>query len=57
MIKLFHFFAKYPIHGVKFLDYLDWCKAAKLIRNKNHLTKDGFYQILKIKEGMNAGRL
>ena len=25
------FFNKYPIYGVKYLDYLDWCKIANLI--------------------------
>jgi hypothetical protein len=43
-------------HGVKFLDYLDWCKAAEFIKNKAHLTEEGLDQIRKIKAGMNKGR-
>lgn len=28
------FFYKYPIHGIKRLDYLGFCKVANLIKNK-----------------------
>jgi hypothetical protein len=55
--KIIPFFAKYSILGVKLLDYIDWCKAAELIKNKDHQTEDGLDQIRKIKEGMNAGRV
>jgi hypothetical protein len=51
------FFEKYPIKGVKQLDYLDWCKVAKLMNNNNHLTDEGLALIRSIKEGMNKGRL
>ena len=36
MIPLFN---EYKIEGIKSLDYLDFCKVAKLINNKAHLTK------------------
>ena len=54
--KIIPFFKKYPILGVKALDFADFCKAAELIKNKAHLTKDGLEQIRKIKAGMNRGR-
>ena len=55
--KIIPFFAEYPVQGVKFKDYLDWCKAAELIENKDHLTQKGLDQIRKIKDGMNTGRV
>lgn len=55
--KIIPFFQKYPILGVKSLDFEDWCRVAKLINNKVHLTKEGFKTIRKIKAGMNKGRI
>ena len=55
--KIIPFFQKYPILGVKSLDFEDWCKVAKLINIKAHLTKEGFQIIRKIKAGMNKGRI
>ena len=54
--KIIPFFKKYPILGVKALDFADFCKAAELMKNKAHLTKDGLEEIRKIKAGMNTGR-
>ena len=50
------FFAKYPLHSVKSMDYLDLCKASKIIDNKAHLTEEGLKQIDLIRSGMNRGR-
>jgi hypothetical protein len=50
------FFDKYPLQGVKSLDYADWCRVAELIKDKKHLTQEGLDQIRKIKAGMNTGR-
>ena len=50
------FFSKYCIQGGKLADYLDFCKAVKLMGKKAHLTQEGLDQILKIKTGMNRGR-
>ena len=50
------FFENYPILGVKLLDYLDWCKIAKLISEGSHLTLEGLNLIREIKSGMNTGR-
>lgn len=48
---------KYPLQTVKQLDYKDFCKAAEIIRKKEHLTLDGMVKIKTIKEGMNTKRL
>jgi hypothetical protein len=50
------FFEKNPLLGVKLMDYLDWCKVAKLINKGLHLTEEGFNLIREIKSGMNTGR-
>jgi hypothetical protein len=50
------FFDKYPILGVKQLDYLDWCKVVKLMNEGQHLTIEGLSLIRSIKEKMNRGR-
>lgn len=39
--KIIPFFDKYPLTGNKKLDYLDFCKAAELMKNKTHLTPEG----------------
>ena len=49
-------FDKNPLLGVKLLDYLDWCKIAKLMRDGTHLTPEGLELIKHIKSGMNTGR-
>ncbi len=54
--KIIPFFAKYPIIGVKAKDFEDWCLIAQLMRDKKHLTRLGFKEILKIKAEMNKGR-
>ena len=54
--KVIPFFNKYTLHGVKRLDYQDWCKVAEMMQNKEHLTAEGLNKIRKIKAGMNKGR-
>lgn len=54
--KIIPFFEKYPLIGCKKQDYLDFCKAAELMKNKVHLTSEGLDEIIIIKEGMNKGR-
>jgi hypothetical protein len=39
--KNYTLFNKYQIKGVKFQDYLDFCKAAELMKNKAHTTREG----------------
>nr|YP_007507045.1 hypothetical protein I510_mgp46 [Ceratocystis cacaofunesta]YP_009704184.1 hypothetical protein [Ceratocystis fimbriata]YP_009710336.1 hypothetical protein [Ceratocystis albifundus]AFO38101.1 hypothetical protein [Ceratocystis cacaofunesta]QEN73747.1 hypothetical protein [Ceratocystis fimbriata]QFX74838.1 hypothetical protein [Ceratocystis albifundus]WPM94707.1 hypothetical protein [Ceratocystis fimbriata]WPM94759.1 hypothetical protein [Ceratocystis fimbriata] len=55
--KLIPFFGKYPIQGIKQLNYLDFVKVSQLIYSKLHLTSKGVKLISKIKSGMNSGRL
>lgn len=52
------FFEKNPLLGIKKLDFLDWCKIAKIINDGSHLTLEGLNIIKnkKIKSGMNTGR-
>ena len=46
-----------PISGIKSLDFNDFCKVANLIENKSHLTQKGIHEIIRIKKGMNSGRI
>jgi LAGLIDADG endonuclease len=55
MYKIIPFFEKYLILGNKSLDFEDFKKVANIIKNKEHLTSDGFNNILNIKSGMNRG--
>ena len=42
-------FNKYPLLGVKYLDFLDWCKIANLMSEGKQLTNEG----LKLITGIN----
>jgi hypothetical protein len=55
--KIIPFFKKYPINGVKSLDFSDFCKVVEIIRVKEHLTQKGLAEIEKIKSGMNTKRV
>ena len=54
--KIIPFFQKYPIIGVKVLDFADFMKVAELMSDNKHLTLEGVDQIRKIKANMNKGR-
>lgn len=54
--KIIPLFTKYPLEGVKRLDYVDFCKVAELMGKKAHLTPEGLEQIRKIQAGMNTLR-
>ena len=56
VVKIIPFFSKHPIVGVKALDFADFCKVAKMMRDNKHLSKEGLEKIQKIKAGMNRGR-
>ena len=47
------FFIEYPIKGKKNLDFTEFNKVVVMIKNKEHLTKEGFDEILNIKSNMN----
>lgn len=55
--KIIPFFNEYSIVGVKNLDFEAWCKIAKLMESKSHLTTEGLAEIVKIKNGMNKLRV
>ena len=55
--KIIPFFIKYPIIGVKSLDFEDWCKIAFIMNTKEaFLTPEGYKKIILIKSGMNKER-
>jgi len=54
--KIIPFFNKYPILGVKSLDFSDFKKVAELMKNKKHLTQAGLKEIIKIIDNMNLDR-
>lgn len=47
---------KHSLRGHKLLNYQDFKKVVKLIKSKEHLTKNGLIRIKEIKVGMNRGR-
>jgi len=55
--KILTFFNKYPIQGVKALDFNDWKLVAEIVKSKDHLTKQGVEKIIKIKSNMNKSRV
>lgn len=54
--KIIPFFNKYPILGIKALDFEDFKKVAEMVRNKEHLNNEGLTKIIQITEGMNLDR-
>jgi len=54
--KIIPLLEKYPLVGSKQQDYLDFRKAAELMKSKAHLTEEGLDEIKQIKGGMNRGR-
>jgi len=51
------FFNNHKVVGVKLQDYLDWWKAASIVKVKGHLTLPGLEELKKIKAGMNRERV
>ena len=54
--KIIPFFDKYPIQGIKSLDYADFKTVVDMIKTKEYLTFEGLDKILKIKSNMNQNR-
>jgi hypothetical protein len=54
--KIIPFFEKYPIQGLKSLDFADFKKVAIMIGAKKHLTIEGLNRVLEIKLNMNKHR-
>jgi hypothetical protein len=55
--KIIPIFEEYKLHGIKLKNYEDFKKAAFLMENKAHLTREGLDEIKKIKGGMNKNRI
>jgi hypothetical protein len=55
--KIIPFFSQYLIRTTKYNDFLYWVKVAEIMYQKKHLTKEGSSEIIKIKKGMNTGRV
>ena len=54
--KVIHYFDKYPLMGVKSLDYQDFKTIYLMILNKDHLTDLGRERIKEIIINMNSKR-
>lgn len=54
--KIIPLFDKYPIKGIKSLDYCNFKEIANLMNNKEHLTEQGLSNIHSIKLNMNFFR-
>ena len=50
------FFTKYPILGIKSLDFEYFKKVAELVKNREHLRIEGLNKIMEIINGMNLDR-
>lgn len=56
-LKIIPLFETYcSLVGNKNLEFLDFCKAVKIMQDKGHLTLEGLEKIRKIKSGMNTKR-
>jgi LAGLIDADG endonuclease len=55
--NLINYFNKYPLLGVKLLDFKDWNLVYRMIKNKEHLTESGRLKIKLMKSNMNSNRL
>ena len=53
VIPLFH---THPLEGAKKDDFKDFVKVSKLMKSKDHLSKEGLEKISSIKSGMNSNR-
>jgi len=54
---LINYLKKYPLLGIKQLDFNDWKLVYYMIKNKEHLTEAGRIKIKSIKSNMNTKRL
>lgn len=55
--KIIPFFQRYPLQGIKYMDYKDFHEVAKIMNNKFHLTDEGIKRIKSLKSGINTGRI
>jgi hypothetical protein len=50
------FFKRYPLQGKKKKDFVDFCKAAEVVKQKRHLTEQGIKELEEIRRFMNDRR-
>lgn len=55
--KIIPFFKKYPLQGIKSMDYNDFCKISNIMEDKSQLTPEGLKRIKSLKSGLNKGRI
>jgi hypothetical protein len=48
------YFTKYPLKTKKSLDYKNWLKVYKRVKNKEHFTIEGLEQIQKLTNKINV---
>jgi hypothetical protein len=56
LLIIITYFEIFPLFSSKYLDYLDWKKAAELILSNKHYTEEGIIEIIKLKNNMNRKR-
>lgn len=56
LFKVIPFFKSFNLQGKKGKDFLLFCQAAKLFKEKKHLTFEGIEELRKIREFMNERR-
>ena len=54
---LIPFFKKYPVVGVKSKGFQDWCLIAEIVKNGDHLTREGLNKVVELKSVLNKGEL
>jgi len=54
--KVIPFFQKYPLQGIKALDFKCFCEISKIVESKGHLSDEGLKKIKSLKSGMNKNR-
>ena len=55
--KVIPFFQRFPLQGIKAMDYQDFCAISKIMEDKSHLTPEGLKKLKSLKSGMNKGRM
>ena len=53
---LCNYLNQFKLQGIKFKDFEDFKKAALIIKDKTHLTREGLDEVKKIKGRMNKNR-
>lgn len=56
LIIILNYFESFPLFSSKHLDYIDWCRAVKLILNNERYTDENLLLIDRLKGNMNRAR-